>query len=206
MTTSSKRRIDLRVIAGIVLVIVSVIGVTFVLSQGKATQSVYVAAQPIATGRAISADDLIVVQVALGEATETYLTEGQLAKGSVAQRAIGAGEFIPATAITQKPKNKATSVVLELATPMPEAVIAGSRVDLWSAMAAGQGVYATPTVLVEGAEIIGEVKQEGLTAFQEGAMVEVLIPHDAVAAVLEAQANNDAMSVVPSVPHAKVSK
>lgn len=197
---------DLRLIAGLVLVIVSVIGVTFVLSQGTATQAVYVAAHPIATGRAITSDDLTVVQVALGEATQTYLAAGQLKKGSVAQRAIGAGEFIPATAISQKPKNKATSVVIELATPMPKAVTAGSRVDLWSAMAAGQGVYATPTVLVEGAELIGEVEQEGITAFQEGAMVEVLIPHDAVAAVLEAQANKDAMSVVPSALQSKVSQ
>lgn len=206
MTSSSKKGIDLRLVAGLALVSVSVIGVTFVLSQGKATQAVYVAAKSIPTGRAISANDLTIVQVALGEATDAYLAEGELAQGSVAQHAIGAGEFIPAGAIATTSKKKLTSVVIELATPMPKVVTAGSSIDLWSAMAAGQGVYATPTVLVEGAELVGEVKQEGITAFQEGAMVEVLIPQDAVAAVLEAQANKDAMSLVPSVPDAKVSK
>lgn len=200
MTSSSRKGIDLRVIAGVVLVIVSVMGVTFLLSQGKKTQAVYVAAQSIPTGHPIAPSDVTLVHVALGEASENYIAEGELTTGSIATHAIRAGEFIPERSLSTTRTAKVTSVVIELTTPMPQGIGVGSSVDLWSAMAAGQGVYATPSVLVTRAELISEVKQEGITAFHEGAMVEILIPADAVASVLEAQANKDAMSVVPSLP------
>lgn len=199
MATSLPRKIDLRLVAGLLLVILSILGVSFLISQGKQTQSVYIATVPISTGHKVTEADFEVVEVALGDATSRYLGPGQLEPGHVANQSIAAGELLPVSAVSKVSRSSATSVVVELATPLPQGIELGSKIDLWSAMAAGQGVFATPTVLVESAELIDEIEPEGITAFEQGTMVELLIPQDSVAAVLEAQANKDAMSVVPAL-------
>lgn len=198
MAFLSAKKLDLRLVAGLLLVILSILGVSFLLSRGTNTTGVYVAAGALSTGHKVSENDLEVIQVALGDASDAYLAQGELESGYVTTHPIASGELIHLSSLSPAKKSTTTTVVVELATALPRRVQPGSTVDLWAAMAIGQGVYATPEVLVSGAEFVREVKPEGITAITTGTSVEVLIPADSVAGVLEAQANKDALSVVPS--------
>jgi hypothetical protein len=81
-------------------------------------------------------------------------------------------------------------------------VSAGTVVDLWSAHETEHGVFGPPAVLVGSATVVRVITPDGLVAGTTRS-VELLVSRSKTASVLEAVANQDAMSVVPVALPAK---
>lgn len=185
---------DARFFVGIALIVVSVAGVWGVVAASRHTVPVLAASSTIVPGQAITADDLHVVDVGLGQVEGRYVTADQLGEGMVAQRTIGEGELVPSDALGESAA--VTTVVVRSAAEVPGAVTTGTAVELWEAPATDEG-FDPPRVLVADATVAAIVRAEGVMAAGETS-VELVVARADVAAVLAAVAAGSALSVVPT--------
>jgi hypothetical protein len=190
---------DPRFAIGIGLVVVSVVGMVFVVSAADSSVRVYSARTSLSPGDHIRASDLVIDSVRLGAAGSRYLRPKDLpAAGLVVTRAVAAGELLPTAAVGDSASVRVTSIVVPIAGQLARSIAEGTVVDLWSAHKTGTGVYAAPTVLVSAATVVRLIKAEGLIASGDSGAVEVLVPRSATARVLQAVSDDDAVSLVPS--------
>ncbi|GAA2984623.1 hypothetical protein JOD63_001897 [Microbacterium terrae] len=189
---------DARFFLGIALVIVSVAGVWLVVGAARATVPVYTAARTIVPGEPLSADTLRPVEVALGQLEERYFTQDELADGLVATRTIAEGELVPADAVGDAAASRTTSVVVRSAVDVPASVEAGTVVELWAAPLLKGGGYDAPRILVPDATVVSVTRDDSMLGGGAAAL-ELVIPRADVAAMLAAQADDSALSVVPTV-------
>ncbi|MDH6531807.1 hypothetical protein M2119_000044 [Aurantimicrobium minutum] len=192
------RRLDLRLIIGLVIVLVSALAGYALLSAAGQNTAVYVATTSLSPGHVLQKSDLVLTEVQLGQSQQAYLGATELKAGSVVTQAIAAGELVPLSAVGTAQQVTTTTVVVMLDVPLPEDATEGSTVDVWASIAAGQGVFGPPAVIISGAHIAHITEATGLGASSGKTQVEILVPHTKVAALLEAQANGDAISLVPS--------
>ncbi|WP_130178633.1 hypothetical protein [Cryobacterium sp. SO1] len=198
-TTPTRTRFwfDPRFGLGLILVVASIVGVGVVVAGSDRTVAVYAARVSLAVGDRLDAADLVETDVRLGAAGELYLTPARLpADGLLVTRTVTAGELVPAAAVGSRAGEGVTSLVLELRGRLSTGLEAGSVVDVWSAGEIDSGVFGPPAVLVGRAAIVRILEPTGLIQSGGGRAVEVLVPKDKVAAVLEAIANEDALSLV----------
>ena len=188
---------DARFFLGILLVVASVAGVWLVVAAARQTVPVYAAARTIVPGEVIGADDVRVVDVALGTLTETYVAAGELDGAAVATRTISAGELVPAASIGAAEAARTTSVVVRSAVDVPASVAAGTVVEVWSAPLIEQGRYDTPRILVADATVVSVTRDDSMIGGGAAAL-ELVIPRADVAATLAAMADQSSLSVVPT--------
>ncbi|MCP2637469.1 SAF domain-containing protein [Microbacterium sp. HD4P20] len=188
---------DARFFLGILLIVASVAGVWLVVAAARNTVPVYAATRTIVPGEAISADDVRVVDVALGTLADRYLTPDALADGSVATRTIDEGELVPTAAIGTADSARTTSVVVRSAVDVPASVSAGTVVEVWSAPLLEQGRYDAPRILVADATVVSVTRDESMIGGGSAAL-ELVIPRADVASTLAAMADDSALSVVPT--------
>ncbi len=190
---------DPRFAIGLGLVVVSVLGMVLVVSAADDSVRVYSARAALTPGERIRASDLVIDEVRLGSAVKRYLRQQDLPdEGVVVTRAVAAGELLPTSAVGSTAGLRVTSVVVPIAGQLSRSIADGVVVDLWSAHKTGTGVFAAPTVLVPTATVVRLVKGGGLIAADGADSVEVLIPRSAIARVLQAVSDGDAVSLVPS--------
>ncbi len=189
---------DPRFAIGLILVLAAVGGVYAIVAGSDRTMTVYAARSTLAVGDRIEATDLTVAHVRLDRAADLYLTPVRFpGDGVVVTRTIAAGELVPASAVGRRSGESLTSVVVELTSPLAAAIGPGTVVDVWSARQSEHARFDPPVVLVGQAAVVRIVEPTGLVAANGRRSVEVLVPRARVAAVLEAIANADAISVVP---------
>ena len=190
--------LDARFVVGMVLVLGSVAGVTALVGAVDRTTEVYAAGRPLAVGEVVTVDDLVPTPVRLGDAGDRYLSGGTVpGDGLVVTRTVGRGELVPAAAVGDRASADLSSVVIPVAGQLASGIEAGAVADLWTASVTDDG-YGPPSVLVAGAEIVRTVDGGGLLGSAEGATaVELLVPTQRVAAVLQSIANEDSLSLVP---------
>lgn len=194
---------DPRFAVGICLILASVFGVLWIVSTADRTVEVLSAAGPLSPGDRVAAADFGVQSVRLGSADGKYLTRSDVPKaGVVVTRAVAAGELIPLSAVGSVAGLSVASVVVSVHGELPQSVAAGTVVDLWSAHEMEHGVFGPPAVLVDSATVVRVISPDGLVAGTAHS-VELLVSRSKTAAVLEAVANQDAMSVVPVALPAK---
>ena len=195
-----RRRVpfDPRVLIGILLVLASVGGVVAVVAANDRTVPVYAAAQPLVPGTRITADAVRLARVRLGGAQDRYLAGPLPSAGVVVTRSVAEGELVPLSALGAATSVTDVSVVVPLTTKPAATVGAGSVVDLWAAAkATGTGAKGPPPhVLVSGATVVRLVTPTGLIATATGATLEVELPREDVAAVLQAVADGESISAV----------
>ena len=192
------RHIDIRLVIGFVLVVASVVGVYGLVAATDRTTAVYAASRPLVAGHLVQERDLEVVHVRLAGSSAMYVDEGDLRNGAVLLRSVAAGELIPIAAIGSAKDITSTTLVLTLASQLPADSKQGSIMDMWTAPQLGQNSYGPPTVLVPQAHIARIVESTGIGSASQGVDVEVIIPRSKVALVLQAQANGDVISLVPT--------
>ncbi|OCG74363.1 SAF domain-containing protein [Microbacterium sediminis] len=185
---------DARFFVGIALIVVSVAGVWGVVAASRHTVPVLAASATIVPGQTVTASDLHVVDVGLGQVEGLYLTPEQLDEGVVAQRTIGEGELVPADAVGSSAS--VTTVVVRSAAEVPGAVDTGTAVELWEAPATEEG-FDPPRVLVADATVAAIVRADGVMAAGQTS-VELVVERADVGAVLAAVAAGSALSVVPT--------
>src|SRR3954466_15707726 len=86
------RWLGLRLMLGLVLVLGSVLLGARVVSAADATVPVWAAAGDLAAGTVLTADDLVAVDVRLGDAASAYLSTTTRPAGRTLSRAVSAGE------------------------------------------------------------------------------------------------------------------
>ena len=188
---------DARFFLGILLVVASVAGVWLVVAAARQTVPVYAAARTIVPGEVVGADDLRVIDVALGSAGGSYLEPADLDEAAVATRTIAAGELVPVASIGAADAARTTSVVVRSTVDVPASVAAGSVVEVWSAPLLEQGEYDEPRILVADATVVSVTRDDSMIGGGAAAL-ELVIPRSDVAATLAAMADESALSVVPT--------
>jgi hypothetical protein len=190
-----------RFLLGLVLVIASVAGVAGLVVASDRTVEVFAARHALAAGDELSSADLVGVRVRLGAAQASYLRSAPEAD-TVVTRTIAAGELVPVGALGAASAQRQTSVMIALDGELPESVAVGTGVEIWAAAAAAQAGaggprFASPQTLVPDATVVRVVRDSGLGA-SGGVAVEVRVPKDATAGLLEAIANGSAITLVPA--------
>ncbi|HEY0247560.1 MAG TPA: hypothetical protein VGC45_04780 [Gryllotalpicola sp.] len=189
-----------RFLLGVALVIASVAGVSGLLVASDRTVQVYSARHALAAGDGVTAADLRGVRVRLGPATSAYLAAAPQ-PGAVVTRTIAKGELVPVGALGSATAQRQTSVVVAVDGELPASVDAGGLVDVWAAQARRDGAegarFAAPRVLVPHGTVVRVVRDAGLGR-SGGVAVEVRVPREATAGLLEAIANGDAVTILPA--------
>jgi hypothetical protein len=193
---------DPRLAIGLLLVAASVAGVVTIVSAADTSVQVYTARDPLAPGDRITVDDLEERSVRLDVAGVLYLEPGDVpATGFVVTRSVAEGELVPASAVGSVDGLRLTSVVLTMSSQLAASVQPGSVVDVWAAQEGESNHFGPPAVVVPGATVVRLIKTDSIVASDEATAIEVLVPKSKIARVLEALANDDAISVVPaSIP------
>jgi hypothetical protein len=206
MTTPAPRprrrvALDVRLLLGLLLVAASVAAVVLLVGAADTRVRVYAAADSLAPGDRVDADDLVERSVALDGAESLYLRVDALPdEGFVVAQPVAAGQLVPLSAAGSGDGVRATSLVLRLAGPVSSVVEPGSLVDVWGVARDERGEAGTPVVLAAQATVVRVIFDESLVAGSVGASssVEVLVPRTRVARLLQAIAAGDALAVVPA--------
>ncbi|MDE0547286.1 SAF domain-containing protein [Microbacterium sp. C7(2022)] len=187
--------VDVRLVLGVILVVASIAGVWFVVAAARQTTPVLAAAHTIVPGEVVTRDDLRVVDVALGAASDTYMIDSVFVEGVVATRTIEEGELVPHAAVATADAVRTASVVVRTSADVPASIDVGAVVELWSAPLVDRNVYDTPRILVADATVAALTRDD--SAIGGGAVsVELVVPRADVAVVLSAIADQSALSIV----------
>jgi hypothetical protein len=201
-SASSRRRFwfDPRFAIGLVLVVASVAGVLAIVSTSDSSDLIYATRDSLAPGDRIEEADLLAIAVNIeGGGSAQYLAPGDVPdEGLVVTRTVAAGELVPTSALGDAAGLRLASIVVSVNGQLPKSVEPGSTVDLWSSRSQEASEFGAPSVIVPSAIVVREVESEGLVASGDVTTVELLVPRLRIARVLEAIANKDALSIVPS--------
>ena len=204
-TAASKERrprsfwFDPRFAIGIALVVVSVLGVLGIVATADSSVQVFVARSALVPGDRVDAGDLLATSVRLGDLDTKYLMAADVPSGGlVVTRAVSAGELVPASAVGTRAGVRVASVVVAVQGTLPKSVVAGAVIDLWSATRGEDRSYGPPAVLASTVTVVRVIASDGMVSAREGDSVEVLVPRNRIARVLQAIANEDALSLVPA--------
>jgi hypothetical protein len=191
--------VDPRFLIGIALVVVSSLGVTGLLATVDQTTEVFVASSTLNSGDRLTPDDLVVAHVRLGSATGRYLDTNDFpSEGAVVVQPIVEGELVPKSAVGAARGDDEAQVVVTVDAPLPSALEKSSRVTLWASAASDEATaFDAPVVLVSEAEVVSVIESTGLVASAADTQVELRVPRESVASVLEAMANGASLAVVP---------
>ncbi|ATG56513.1 flagellar biosynthesis protein FlgA [Brachybacterium ginsengisoli] len=187
---------DPRLIVGIVLVVASVLMGAVLVSRLSETTSVLIARSAIVPGDTISAEDLVAVELRLGEQTDRYLgSVDAIPEGSVALRTIHPGELVPMSAVGQSEEVQLRPVVIPVDASVAESVVPGATVELWhTAPTTEDGTEMRARMLVPDA-VVRSV-DEGSTLGMQKMSVEVLVPSDSLGEVLEVLSQDQQLDVI----------
>lgn len=183
---------------GLVLIVVSVVATSVVVAAADSSVSVYAARGVLSVGDVVTAGDLIESKVRVGDARALYLVPGDVpANGIVVTKAVDAGELVPASAVGTTAGLDFTTVMIPVGGALASSLDAGAVADVWSSAQGADRLFGPPVVIVPAAGIVRVVTSDGIVVDDSGVDVEVLVPRSRVARLLEAVANEDALSLVP---------
>jgi hypothetical protein len=182
------RWLDLRLITGVLLVLVSVVIGARVVSASQSSEPVWLAARDLAAGTELSAADLVRGQVHLYGKHGSYVSAKTAAPvGYVLTRPVGQGELLPVAAIAapgRVPEYRLVTVQVT-ALHLPLHLGAGDRVDVYVTPHA-VGAQAMPSRLVYAGAVVQGTSTEshGFSAGTGDTAVVLQVPPRAVADVL----------------------
>lgn len=197
--TKPRWRFDPRFIIGLMLVVGSVLGVLWIVSSADSSVHLYSSRISLSPGDRVQRSDLVDSSVRVGALRSRYLGVHDVpSEGLIVTRVVTAGELVPRSAVGSVSGARVTSVVVAVKGQLARSIETGAVVDLWAASATSDGAFGPPTVLVSSATVVRVLKTDGVMGANGGSSVELLVPRSKTARVLEAVANDDAVSLVPS--------
>ncbi|MDN4474889.1 SAF domain-containing protein [Demequina sp. SYSU T00192] len=179
---------DPRLVVGVLLIVVAVVGVAASLRAADRTSPVYAAAGALAPGTVLEESDLVVAHVRVGQG---YLAAPADAPfGRVLTRAVGEGELVPASAVAAREDFDGRPVAVTASSPVADGVEAGALVDVWVTPEDGSSTRVGESLPVSAVE-----REEGSFGLG-GETVYVVVPEDRVGALLDALATAAEVAVV----------
>lgn len=188
---------DPRLLVGILLVLVSVAGVTFLVASADRTTEVFAARDGIAVGERLTPENVVRAKVRLGETETHYITaESGLPEGLVAVQRIGKDQLVPRASLGAVDQLDRKPVALTIEEILPAQAVAGARVDVWVAQPDARNGYSEPKLILPGAEIAEVANGSTALGSSKTTVLMVLVEDSQMPALLGAQANEAKISVV----------
>lgn len=193
---------DARWIVGVLLLALGVAGTLRVISGFDDSVAVWAAKSTLTPGQRLGAADVVRTRVHLDRGNSRYVLAEGPAQGIV-QRVVGAGELIPSAALGDASGVSVRSVSVTLERGQADVVRAGADVEVWVAAkvdGAGTASYEKPEKIIDRALVarIGG-RTGGVVAVSEGQPVEILVPKEALADVIDAVNSGSRITLVPLV-------
>jgi len=116
-------------VAGVVLVLASVVGGAMTISSADHRQSRWAVTRDLATGTVLTAADLRPVRVQLGASDDQYLPVTEAVVGRELQSELRSGQLLPKTVLTAP--ERGITVTVPLRPDNGPAIERGQRVTLW---------------------------------------------------------------------------
>lgn len=174
---------DTRFVAGLALVVASVLLGARLLASAQHTVAFVAVAHDVADGTVLGADDVVVVRGAITTAPRGgYAGRVDEVVGRRTSRTLAAGELVPRSAITDPPALTWLEVPLDQDAAPPLSV--GQRITLWLTTDHCAPVVVVPDVAVQHLR----PASGGPFATNGGQAVEIAVPPDSADRVLAALA------------------
>ncbi|HHT40524.1 MAG TPA: hypothetical protein GX000_02620 [Actinomyces sp.] len=188
---------DPRFIAGIALIIVSILLTTWIIQRSRGGEEVYQLLSPVAQGQPIEISKVSVVSARTG--SNAYLPVGEIPDGAIATRSLSAGELLPRDAVSTAAEQDRRQVVINVATKIPSSVGVGSQVEVWSIDASTplQTEDTEPTLIAASA-IILNISEPDTTMIERAQAVEISVTETDLTKVLAATGTTGSLVIVPA--------
>ena len=185
------RWLDLRLVLGVLLVLGSVLLGARVVGAADATVPVWAAADDLAPGTELTADDLVSVDVRLDATADVYLSTGTRPEGRVLARAVRAGELVPRS-VLEGPAEQVQLALPVQAGYVPPGLDRGQLVDVYAV--ADPAVGATGVADGSVTLVVRRATVQAISGRSDGVLstpttavqVVVAVPADRAADVLTA--------------------
>lgn len=185
---------------GILLVLLSVVGVVFLLNAAKNTSSFYALKTNIAAGEPLSADDLTVVEANLGTQVDNYLRATEaIPDGSVLLRFGTAGDLLTKDVFGSSDQLGRKPFGLVIEDPLASTVKAGDTVEVWVSLPAEASGFQDPARVVQGAEISEIDRGDAGFSATANTTVQLLLSDQDLPTLIKAVNSEARISLVPSV-------
>jgi|GEM_PF-914112 len=193
----SGRKSLVRLMVSAAVVAGSVVGAWFVIESSKITEVYLVTRIDLASGTALTEQNLETTDLALFSLGNQYLRVGQLPLGAYLTRTISAGEVIPVSAVTTQQLDDYSNIVLTPSVEISSAITPGSKVSVWASPALDYQSFGEPTIAAIDVEVVQVREPEGSFA-SAAKSVELRVPITSIQSILRAIANRDAIALTAS--------
>ena len=197
LRSKSVRKSTLKLVLSAAVVAGSVGGAWFVIESSKITEVYLVTRSDLASGTALTEQNLETADLALFARGGQYLLAGELPLGSYLTRTISAGELIPKSAVTTQALDDFSNIVLTPSVEISSAITPGSKVSVWASPALDYQSFGEPTIAALDVEVVQVKEPEGSFA-STGKSVEIRVPITSIQSILRAIANRDAIALTAS--------
>lgn len=148
---------DLRLIAGVMLVLLSVAAGALVVARADSTQPVWAVRRSLAAGTVITRDDLQAVKVRLPDRSRYLPAVNAPAPddpvNKTLYRPVAAGELLPRSALAATPAG--TTLTVPLTSDRSPRISRGQRIELWLSSKTCRAVVVLPGVTVQDVQSTG---------------------------------------------------
>lgn len=184
---------DPRLLVGLVLIALSVVAVATIVRGADETSPYYAARGPIAPGTVLTQEDLVVVSARLS--SNAYVPASEVPWGQVVNRTVGAGELLPAAALSMPGDFDGRPVAVRTSLPLAASVDRGAVVDVYVTEEDREGRPVTR--LIGEALVVDDVVREDRSfGLGTGETVYVVVPASKITEFLDALAGGGDISVV----------
>jgi hypothetical protein len=129
--------LDLRLISGVLLVLVSVVAGGWAFASADHRQARWVLTRDLSAGTVLSAADLRAERVQLGSSDREYLPVTEAVVGRAVQLGLHAGQLLPRAALTRP--QPGVAVTIPLRADNGPSVTKGERITVWLSSKTCQG-------------------------------------------------------------------
>lgn len=197
LRSKSVRKRPVQLLLSAAMIAGSVVGAWFVIESSKTTEVYLVTKSDLASGTALSQENLESAELVLFERGGQYLQEGELPLGAYLTRTISAGEVIPRSAVTTQALDDYSNIVLTPSVEISSAITPGSKVSVWASPALDYQSFGEPAIAALDVEVVQVRQPEGSFA-SASTSVEIRVPKTSIQSILRAIANRDAIALTAS--------
>lgn len=193
---------DARWIVGVLLLALGIIGTLRVIGSFDDSVTVWSARTTLVPGQRIAASDLVRTQVRIDDGATRYVTASAVPAG-VVQRPVAVGELLPRSAVGAASDVTVRAVTATLDRGQADVIRAGADVEVWVASkreGAGTTGFEPPQQVVDRA-LVSHVgaRAGGVVAVADGQPVEILVPRESLARMIDAVNSGSRITLVPLV-------
>ncbi len=196
----SKRSIDWRIIAGLVMVVLGGVGTLLLVGWMDTTKPYLALVNDVVEGQTLTTGDVTTVDMHVRAGAVPYLmaSDRELVEGALVTRSLSAGELIPLHALGSPRALDTTTITMALQAGGAPWLSPGALVDVWMSPAIELGLYGPPRIVATSAVVSGVRAEEGFAADPSVVNVDIRVIRRDAPAIIGALANSFPLHLTPS--------